>query len=86
MVDPKLSGYVVKIEIEFVVAAEDATDAQEIAARSLDEELRNCPPSPIEFDARLLSCSRALPGNWDRSCLVYNRKNEDIEVSELLED
>ena len=58
--------FVVRIEVEALVIAEDETEARDFGMDALREELSNVSEDDIDVDI-----AKHFPGGWSGNCLVY---------------
>ncbi len=71
--------YVVTMEIETMVMADNKEEAKELGLRALQEESRNT--SEFDLDAGI---ARYIPCGWTPDCLIYHAGREDITLEDAM--
>ena len=70
--------FVVRIEVEALVVAEDEEAARNLSIDALREEMHNVSEQDVD-----ISVATYLPGGWSENCLVYGSK-EDMYARDAL--
>ena len=71
-------GFIVQINIEIGVYAEDSDEAENLALENIQEE--------CELDNSCITIIplTRLPRGWRSNCLLYNNDNEEVSVNSCL--
>ena len=70
--------FVVRIEVEALVVAEDEKEARDQSIDALREEMHNVSDQDVD-----VSVATYLPGGWSENCIVYG-SDEDMYAKDAL--